>query len=204
MAGYLPAGFPISLQQINTVFEGRGLNLFAYRGTTWYTAAGGSGTFPSGAISFSDFYNKGPNPPGFATVSLATLPSNSFAYYTGDFIIDVTLILYANGIWVVNDDTGEMFSGNWGSPTTGGAGSSYWVRFTRTSYTPIGGPEYSTATTGWENLGVARSINVYTFFDNIDASSGTYTIEIATDSGGANIIATRTGVRLFAVPGSPP
>ena len=149
----------------------------------------------------NDFWGK---PAGFTTVSLATLPSQSFAYYTGDFLIDVTLILYANGTWVVNDDTGEMFSGNWGSPTTAGAGSAYWVRFTRTSYTPIGSPENSTATTGWENLGVARSINVYTYFDSINASSGTYTIQIATDSGGANIIATRTGVQLFAVPGSPP
>jgi hypothetical protein len=205
MAGYLQAsGNPISMSQINSVFDGRGNNLNAYRGTTWFTAAGGSGTFSSGTISFSDFYLKGPNSPGFATVSLATLPSQSFAYYTGDFLIDVTLILYANGTWVVNDDTGEMFSGNWGSPTTAGAGSSYWVKFTRTSYTPIGGPEYSTATTAWLNLGVAQSINVYTYFDNINSSSGTYTIEIATDSGGANIIATRTGVQLFAVPGTPP
>jgi len=158
---------------------------------------GGSGT----QWSMNSLYGKSA---GFATVSLATLPSQSFAFFTGDTLIDITLLLYADGTWGVNDDSGEQNYGNWGSPTTAGAGSSYWVRFTRTSYTPIGGPEYSTATTGWLNLGVSRSINVYTYFDNINSSSGDYTIEIATDSGGSNVIATRTGVQLNAVPGSPP
>ena len=63
MAGYLPAsGNSLSMSQINSVFDSRGNNLNAYRGTTWYTAAGGSGTFSSGTISFNDFYLKGPSP----------------------------------------------------------------------------------------------------------------------------------------------
>jgi hypothetical protein len=45
------------MAQINAEF-GRGNDLNSYRGTQWYTAAGGSGTFPAGAISFSDFYGK--------------------------------------------------------------------------------------------------------------------------------------------------
>jgi hypothetical protein len=48
----------ISMSQINTEF-GRGNNLNAYRGTSHST-----GTFPSGAISFSDFYGKSIPPSG--------------------------------------------------------------------------------------------------------------------------------------------
>jgi hypothetical protein len=149
----------------------------------------------------NDFWGK---PAGFTTVSLASLPSNTFVFYTSSFTIEAVLVFYSNGTWETQENGSLITSGNWGSPTTSGAGSNYWVRFTRTGYTPIGDPEYSTATTGWENLGADRLIQVYTYFDNISASSGTYTIQIATDSGGANIVATRTGVQLTAVPGSPP
>jgi hypothetical protein len=204
MAGYLQAsGVPISMSQINSVFDGRGNNLNAYRGTTWYTAAGGSGTFSSGTISFSDFYLKGPSPAGFTTVSLASLPSNTFAFYTGSFTIEAVMIFQPDGVWETQESGNPITSGNWGSPTSL-AGSNYWVRFTRTGYAPIGEPEKSTATTGWLNLGSNQVIQVYTYFDDISGSQGVYTIQIATDSGGANIIATRTDVRLFAVPGSPP
>lgn len=47
----------LSLNEINTEF-GRGTNLNSYRGTTWWTDSGSSGTFSSGAISISEFYGK--------------------------------------------------------------------------------------------------------------------------------------------------
>jgi hypothetical protein len=53
------------MAQINAEF-GRGNNLNSYRGTQWYTAAGGSGTFSTGAISFSDFYGKQLASPAFS------------------------------------------------------------------------------------------------------------------------------------------
>jgi hypothetical protein len=60
-----PSSGTISIQQINAEF-GRGNNLNAYRGTTWFTPAGASGTFSSGAISMNEFYNKQPNSPTFS------------------------------------------------------------------------------------------------------------------------------------------
>jgi hypothetical protein len=51
----LPSSGTLTMAQINAEF-GRGLNLNAYRGTTYYTASAGPFTFPSGAISFSNFY----------------------------------------------------------------------------------------------------------------------------------------------------
>jgi hypothetical protein len=61
----LPASGPLSIQQINAEF-GRGNNLNSYRGTTWYTDAGGSGTFSTGALSMSDFYGKRATSPSFS------------------------------------------------------------------------------------------------------------------------------------------
>ena len=47
----------ISINDINAEFA-LGNNLNAYRGVTWYTDAGSSGTFSSGAISMNEFYSK--------------------------------------------------------------------------------------------------------------------------------------------------
>lgn len=61
----LPSSGSLSMAQINAEF-GRGNDLNSYRGTTWYTAAGGSGTFSTGAISIGDFYGKQLASPSFS------------------------------------------------------------------------------------------------------------------------------------------
>lgn len=80
----LPASGPLSIQQINAEF-GRGNDLNSYRGTTWYTDAGGSGTFSTGAISIGDFFGKRASSPSFsftigshqANANLRTLAVNA-------------------------------------------------------------------------------------------------------------------------------
>lgn len=105
----LPASGTLSIQQINAEF-GRGNNLNAYRGTTWYTDAGGSGTFPTGAISISDFYGKRLTSPTFSfTISshqdranLRTLALN--AGWNGSSAVVATL---ASGVWIYSASTGQ-------------------------------------------------------------------------------------------------
>jgi hypothetical protein len=46
----------LSISEIDAEFA-KGKSLSSYRGTTWWTDAGATGTFSSGAIKISDFYN---------------------------------------------------------------------------------------------------------------------------------------------------
>jgi hypothetical protein len=103
----LPTSGTITMAQINAEF-GRGNNLNSYRGTQWYTAAGGSGTFSTGAISMSDFYGKQLASPSFSfTISshqdranLRTLALN--AGWNGSSAVVATL---ASGIWIYSSTT---------------------------------------------------------------------------------------------------
>jgi hypothetical protein len=61
----LPSSGTLTMAQINAEF-GRGNNLNAYRGTTYYTSGGGPFTFSSGAISFSNFYGTTATSPTFS------------------------------------------------------------------------------------------------------------------------------------------
>ena len=72
----LPSSGALSMSAINAEF-GRGNNLNSYRGTVWYTDAGGSGTFSSGAIAMSDFYGKRATSPTFSfTISANQTSAN--------------------------------------------------------------------------------------------------------------------------------
>jgi hypothetical protein len=200
MAGYLQGSGSISLSQINSVFDGRGLNIGAYRGTAWYTAGGGSGTFPtSGSLAFDYFYGKGPNP--------AFTVAYSSGFGNGYFIDDV---FYSFGEpagagirWNTNgtmDQYGYDFGyqplgETWGNPTTSGIGSNYWIRFTRTATDGFGAAAASTASTGWVQLdSPGREITIYQA--SATQISATYTVEISSSSSGSPVLTTRTGITI--------
>ena len=192
MATFLQSGGAISMSQINGLFV-RGNNLGAYRGTTYYTAGGGPFTFSSGAISFSNFYNTGPSPN--ISISLASLtsiygdtpyPGLAFAYYL--FNSNGVITYWANGV-------NNAAVGNWATPTTAGIGSSYWIRFTQTSSSGT-----STETGSARGVWIALSISP-TFGIEVSGpgfSNRYYTVEVASDSGGSNIVATKTNVEIGA------
>lgn len=92
---------------------------------------------------------------------------------------------------------------NWFTPTTPNIGDNYWIRFTLTSTTGTNnsGPNYTSWTlepstsgsTFWMNLNTSRQFNVYAFSVSSTMNrTATYTVEIATDPGGTNIVATGT------------
>ena len=102
----LQASGTITMAQINAEF-GRGNNLNAYRGTTWYTDAGGSGTFSTGAISMSDFYGKSKTSPSFnATISShqQQLDLRTWCVNNGWDQTSPAIITLASGIYIWSDD----------------------------------------------------------------------------------------------------
>ncbi len=199
MAGYLQGSGSIAMSEINSVFDGRGNNLGAYRGTTWYTAGGSSGTFSSGAISFSDFYGKGPSPA--FTVAYSSGFVNNF--YIDDVFYGFGEPAGAGIRWNTNgtmDQYGYDFGyqplgETWGNPTTSGIGSNYWIRFTRTATDGFGAAAASTASTGWVQLdSPGREITIYQA--SATQISATYTVEISSSSSGSPVLTTRTGITI--------
>jgi hypothetical protein len=150
----------------------------------------------SGAISISNFYGKANFTVGYNSLYIG----NSYVFddvYNPGSTGAVGLRWNANGTMdFFNFDFGYTAMGYWGSPTTTSIGSNYWIRFTRTatnsSFTPTAATN-STASTGWLQLSSGREI----YIDRTPGQnyfSATYTIEISSDSGGATILTTLTGI----------
>lgn len=104
----LPSSGALSMSAINAEF-GRGNNLNSYRGTTWYTDAGASGTFSSGAISFNEFYGKRATSPTFS-FSIASNQTNanlrSLAVAAGWNQSSAVIATVNAGVWIYSTSTG--------------------------------------------------------------------------------------------------
>ena len=147
---------------------------------------------PSGAIRLgADFYSK-------FNVSLASIisgePFEAQALAPGESVF-VTLDFNSDGTWDANLEALGTASGNWA--TTAGAGSTYHIRFTRTFFSG-GFGNSATASTGWLPLNVGQGIQVFNS-GNDSSVTADYTIEIATDSGGTNILDSASFITLNAL-----
>jgi hypothetical protein len=111
------------------------------------------------------------------------------------------LIFNPNGTITASSAYGGMqSSGNWASPTTTGIGSSYWIRATQTGSYGTGGfggaVQYGSAKGVWHQISNTPSFGVSRTQNGMGGFY--YTFQIATDSGGSNIIATKTDVEIAA------
>jgi len=141
-------------------------------------------------ISMSNFYGK-----SAITISLASLTSVFGTAYPGQ-------TAYAESIWNTNgtlqegtSSSGIQRSGNWASPTTTGIGSGYWVRFTETASSGAGQTVYGSPRGVWLQLSSAHTFGVSRTLNG--GGYREYTVQIATDSGGSNIVATKTNIELY-------
>lgn len=155
--------------------------------------AGVSGTSGS-TWSMNSLYGK-----SAVTISLSSVTSNEpfdATPFAGGEPSTATLSFLSNGTWSATLEASASKSGNWATPTTTGVGSGYWIRFTRTFFSG-GAGNSATASTGWLQLNTTRSIDV-TRTSGFGVTTADYTIEIATDSGGSNIVATASLITLTA------
>ncbi len=182
----------VTLTSIQTEFGGvNPVNLSEYyRGGTYVPSGQSTSATDGTAISTSGTIRVGMFRGLTETVSGTVLASGTDIWNAAD----VEYFSAPSGASiVVNSDGTVTRTGNetfgtppgWFSPTTAGAGNSYWLRATVTSGSP---------TTGTYNTWLALSSN--RTFGVSRASTGTttadITFEIATDSGGTNIIRTYT------------
>jgi hypothetical protein len=148
---------------------------------------------------------------------VGTINTALFSYLTGSpfytgatgpsITPTVLIIFYGSGDFKILDQAGTNLTD--GAPNhqywiSGGGvnpGQYYWVKFTQTAVFGY----FTTATTGWLQIGgLAGSQLAYVSNDYNGTTDSTYTIEIATDSAGTNIVARSTGVFISATQYPPP
>ena len=179
----MPSSGPISLGQANTELGRSATATLTMNDSALRTLAGvgGSGT----QWSMNSLYGKSARTFSLASMvdveGLAYPPATAYAEWV--FYADGTIGYFSSG------GSGSM--GNWTTPTTAGIGSSYWIRLTETS-------SYGSFTETGSGRGIWNQINVAQYFGisrSLGGSGGAvYTIQIASDSSGSNIVATRTGM----------
>jgi len=141
---------------------------------------GGSGT----SWSMSSLYGK-----SAFTPSLAGLGAYGSLYaesYSPGAAATAQIIFGSDGSWTFYGESLGNTSGNWGTPTTSGVGSGYWIQWTRTFFS--GGPgNTATTTSGWQQLNTSRIITVYNA-GATNTTTGDYTINISNSSGGSPVL----------------
>jgi hypothetical protein len=184
----MPSSGPISLGQANTELGRSATATLTMNDSALRTLAGvgGSGT----QWSMNSLYGK-----SAITISLAGLTGVYGLAYPGNTAY-AELIFNSNGtVQQGTSDSGIQSNSSWATPTTAGIGSSYWVRFTQTASSGAGQTEYGSPRSTWVQIsstvifGVSRTANGGGYIQ--------YTVQIASDSGGSNIVATRTGIELY-------
>lgn len=146
------------------------------------TLAGTSGAqiATSGAIRLGDFR-------GVAAFAI-TNPLTGGTYTDNDAApgsAACTMSVGSDGhIGFVGAASGDLGGQDWGTPTTAGIGSGYWVRVTLTS-----GAFSASDGSGWLQLSTSRNWTRNRPTGGSGKTGCTCTVEVATDSGGANIVA---------------
>jgi len=203
MATFLQTSGSISMSQINAVF-GRGNNLNAYRGTTYYTATTGPNTFPStsSAISFNNFYGTGPDS-NTAVVNINALAGTWISYYS--IILPNTIdLLFANdGVLQMFSDNTEnlLFNGGaastWATPTGSGVGNNFWIKWTLVGTVGTNGSATGSSA-GRLALSTTRTLAVYKSSGGTTDYTAEYDFEIWDAASGGTQVGSALGVTMIA------
>jgi len=181
----LPASGALSMSQVNTELS---------LSSTAAISLGSSGVrglagIASGAINMNALHGKSASS---VTIAMSVAPYITAGNANTSGSVTASFTLNSNGTCSalaapITDEAN--YPSNWATPTTTGIGSSYWARVTVTS---------GTLTSGTTGSWVQLSSNT-TWSKNTTGTGGAtvlFTLEIASDSGGSNILVTKTGCHL--------
>ena len=180
----LPAsGNSISLNQVNTELGRTATALIEMNDAAVRSLFGKPGS--GNTISMSDGHGK----------SNVIIAFPAFLGVYGDVFNSGTafadLIFYSDGSIGYSSNNGSGSAGTWANKTN--VGASYWIRFTQTS-------SYSSSTETGSARGVWHQLSSNRLFGVSRSLGGAggrfYTVQIASDSAGSNIVATKTDVGL--------
>lgn len=115
-----------------------------------------------------------------------------------------SITLDQNGLWAISGgSSGTLANGEWVTPALTNVGVNYWIQYQLDSQSTTGSAtSFSyTSTTSWLQLNAPRTATVSVQGANlVDASqTASYTVKIATDSSGTNIVSTSTVTIVAAV-----
>lgn len=178
----LPGSGQISMSQVS-VELGRASNAQTSLGESAVRSLAG---VASGPISFANLHGKSASAP---VNPLGTMAASHNVSSPGTASAGLSFL--QNG--AVSPNTGNGYSGTsqWYSPTGGTPGNGYWIRCTVNSGTTPSG----SATGTWLQLNTTRAWSLVR--SGIGSVQCNCTIQIASDSGGSNIVASGT-MTLFA------
>jgi hypothetical protein len=148
--------------------------------TTTTTTAAPTGTINTALFTYlanNSFYGS------LSSLSSLFNPSNTNIYF------------YGNGQFRILDQSGNDLTDGAANHQYWISGLSqpglyYWFRFTQTA---VNGT-FASSTTGWIQPGLSGIATVYVSNSYFGTTDATYTIEVATNASGTNIVATSTGV----------
>jgi len=185
----IPSSGALTLAAIQTEFGGTNpISLNEYYAGGANVPSGTTGTYgavpTSGAISIRDFYgtsNVVYSVPAGSYIDVALTPADAGVNYT---------LLFDGSYLITGDVAGTLATGVWLSPTTGS--TTRYIRATLTSGT------FTSGTVGsWLQLNTNRTWRTQ-FTSAFGSKTTTATFDLATDSGGTNIVQT-VSVTLEAV-----
>lgn len=125
----------LSLAEIDAEF-GLGQSLSSYRGVTWYTNAGATGTFSSTNLRFSDFYSKRKNAPTSSKTYDNTWTTSGTFTVPSNFVSLTSLHVYIVG-------GGGQGSGWPSGSEGGGGGEGAHLSVSSTGYTFTPGEQFT-------------------------------------------------------------
>lgn len=195
----------ISLLNIATEFGGTAPHSLSeyYRGGGLVPNTPANTNVPtSGVISLSNFYGA-----SASSGSIVNPLPGQGTYTTSDETISYMQVRFTTNGLVYIEDTGTvygaMLAGNWFTPATTNIGNSYWIRVILNSTS--GSSDSGSNVTGWPlkpaTSGTGSWLQISTdrtFGVNCTSTSLTrnrtanFTIQIASDSGGTNIVTSGT------------